>query len=64
MTAGGVIYSNRRRQTQQEMLPQTPMRGGGVLEYQQARPQMSVLAFLGGFVIAIVIGLVCWIRKQ
>src|SRR5882672_7899674 len=60
ITAGGVIYVNRRAKVQQATLPVGALRGGTVLEYQQTRPQVSVLAFLGGFIIAIAIGIICF----
>ena len=59
MTAGGVMYANRRRVAREESLPPPTIRGGGVLEYGQAR-QVSVLAFLGGFITAIAIGIICF----
>jgi len=59
MTAGGVIFANQKAKTQAQTLP-PPMRGGGVLEYQQSRTPVSVLAFLGGFIMAIVIGIICF----
>jgi hypothetical protein len=60
MTAGGVMYANRRRVAREESLPPLAIRGGGVLEYEQARRQVSVLAFLGGFITAIAIGIICF----
>ena len=60
MTAGGVMYANRPPKARQELLPPPAFGGGGVLEYEQARPRVSVLAFLGGFIIAIVIGIICF----
>jgi hypothetical protein len=60
MTAGGVIYANRPKAQLETTLAPGPMRGGTVLEYQQARPQVSVLAFLGGFIMAVVIGIICF----
>jgi len=59
MTAGGVMFANRRARAQSDSLP-PPMRSGGVLEYQQSRTPVSVLAFIGGFIIAIVIGAICF----
>lgn len=60
MTAGGVIFANQKAKAQAQTLPPPPMRGGGVLEYQQSRTPVSVLAFLGGFIVAIVIGIICF----
>ncbi len=63
MTVGGVIWAARRPKDDQQWegsLPPPPLRGGVVLEYQQVRPKVSVLAFIGGFLAAIVIGIVCF----
>ena len=60
MVGGGVIFANQKAKAQAQTLPPAPMRGGGVLEYQQSRSPVSVLAFLGGFIMAIVIGIICF----
>jgi len=70
MVGGGVMIANRRANAQPEISAAGPARDGSVLEYQrsgaklpfiqQPRPQVSVLAFLGGFIMAIVIGIICF----
>jgi hypothetical protein len=70
MVGGGVIYANRRASARPEMSSAGPTRGEPMLEYhrsgaklpyiQQPKEQVSVLAFLGGFLMAIAIGIICF----
>jgi hypothetical protein len=63
MTVAGGIWAARRPKDDQQwegFLPPPPLRDGRVLEYQQVRPKVSVLAFIGGFLVAITIGIICF----
>src|SRR2546421_8483572 len=60
LTAGGVMLARERIVPREETLPPPAIGGGGVLNYARPQRRVSVLAFLGGFIMAIVIGIICF----
>jgi hypothetical protein len=61
MAVGGVMYANRRVVAREESLPPPGIGdAGAVLNYARPQRRVSVLAFLGGFIMAIVIGIICF----
>jgi len=60
LTAGGVMLARQRIVPREESLPPPAMGVGGVLNYAPPQRRVSVLAFLGGFIMAIVIGIICF----
>ena len=60
LTAGGVMLAKQRIVPREESLPPPAIGPGGVLNYAPAQRRVSVLAFLGGFIMAIVIGIICF----
>ena len=62
MSGGGVLYARRRQEAQGMPSPTVDLGStAGVLDYHRGgRRPVSVLAFLGGFIMAIVIGIICF----
>jgi hypothetical protein len=70
MVAGGVLFAKWQAAAGPLMSSTGPSRGGGVLEYQrsvaklpyiqQPKEHVSLFAFFGGFIMAIVIGIICF----